>query len=274
MERRYVVTILVAILVFAVGAATQAAVLGHEQFDYSPPQANLISQNGGVGFSGGWYPTGFNAINQNNYLIGAGSLESGDLVNSANRMTSASLGQIGGIGRDLSVPVQSWQTTTRYMSVLIRPEGTLGQGRWNGFFGLYLDGSQNDMFVGKGGGGVMNRWVLESRGGGNQRASNANVYIDETALLVVKSEFTPGNDTFTLYVNPTPGGPEPVVGTVLNTLNLGTVGKLVVYSTGAFSLDEIRIGETFADVTPIPEPATLLLLAAGAFVVRIRKLCR
>ena len=106
MERRGFVTILAASLLFAANAATQAAVLAHEQFDYSPPQANLISQNGGAGFGGGWYPTGYNATNQDNYLVGAGSLEYGDLANSGNRMTSGSLSQIGGIGRDLLVSVQ------------------------------------------------------------------------------------------------------------------------------------------------------------------------
>jgi hypothetical protein len=78
----------------------------------------------------------------------------------------------------------------------------------------------------------------------------------------------------TLYVDPTPGGPEPGTGVVKSDTDL-TVGSnlginsLVVYSTGAFALDEIRVGSTFADVTAtaIPEPSTAVLAALGGAVL-------
>jgi hypothetical protein len=93
--------------------------------------------------------------------------------------------------------------------------------------------------------------------------------VGETALLVLKAEFLQGNDRFTLYVNPTPGGPEPATGPVVTGVDLGTVSGLAIYSTGAFSIDEIRLGPTFADVTPVvPLPSAayggLALLAVSA----------
>ncbi len=38
----------------------------------------------------------------------------------------------------------------------------------------------------------------------------------------------------------------------------------ILDSAGAFRVDEIRIGSTFASVTPASEPTTLALLVAGA----------
>jgi hypothetical protein len=81
---------------------------------------------------------------------------------------------------------------------------------------------------------------------------------------VLKAEFAAGNDRFTLYVNPTPGAPEPGAGVVKNNSNVGNVAGLTIYSTGAFSIDEFRLGETFADVTPIPEPASAVIALCAA----------
>jgi hypothetical protein len=83
---------------------------------------------------------------------------------------------------------------------------------------------------------------------------------------VLKAQLVPGNDLFTLYVNPIPGQPEPSAGILKNDLDLGAVSGLVLYSTGAHSVDEIRWGETFADVVPVPEPASWLLMALGASI--------
>jgi hypothetical protein len=63
-----------------------------------------------------------------------------------------------------------------------------------------------------------------------------------------------------MYVNPVPGGPEPGAGLVKNNSNVSNVAGVTLYSTGAFSIDELRLGETFADVTPaIPEPASMII---------------
>ena len=113
--------------------------------------------------------------------------------------------------------------------------------------------------------------MLEDRGGALQISSGVPTVVGETVFLVLKAEFTAGNDQFTLYVNPVPGAPEPGAGTVKNNSNVGTVAGLTIYSTGAFSIDELRLGETFADVTPVvPEPATWLI-ALFALTPRLRR---
>jgi Ca2+-binding RTX toxin-like protein len=58
----------------------------------------------------------------------------------------------------------------------------------------------------------------------------------------------------TLYVNPAPGGPEPTSGTVKDDSDYQTIDTVTIYSSGAFSIDEIRFGDTFADVTPTAAP--------------------
>lgn len=138
------------------------------------------------------------------------------------------------------------------MSVLLRPEGTLGAGTANGFFGIYLNGFASnddlpDLFIGKPGGGALGEYVVEDRGGSGQVSSGVAVR-PKPSLLVLKAEFFAGADRFTLFVNPTAGGPEPSGGAVKTGLDLGVVTGVTLYSGGAYSADEIRIGTTFADV--------------------------
>ncbi len=233
--------------------------------------ALLAGQNGGAGFSGPWQPGAFNASNTTNYAVAGGSLTFPGLATSGNSVTTGPLQAIGGLVRPFATPLGA-NGTTAYVSFLVRPDGTLNGGVFNGFFGLYLDGtaapSGNDLFIGKPGSGALGQYVLETRGGTGQVPSGGPAAVGNTTLLVVKAEFLAGNDRFTLYVNPTPGGPEPAAGAVKTDLDLGTVTGLSIYSTGAFSIDEVRVGTTFADVTPLavvatPAPSSLALLGLG-----------
>jgi hypothetical protein len=52
-------------------------------------------------------------------------------------------------------------------------------------------------------------------------------------------------------VNPAPGELEPTNGTVKDHTDLGITDTVLMYSTGAFSMDELRAGETFQSVLPI-----------------------
>jgi hypothetical protein len=70
--------------------------------------------------------------------------------------------------------------------------------------------------------------------------------------LVLRGDYTSGSDSFRLYVNPTPGAPEPASADATMTYDIGTQNGLGINAgnLGAASFDEIRIGTTFADVTP------------------------
>ena len=79
-------------------------------------------------------------------------------------------------------------------------------------------------------------------------------------------------DKFTLYMNPVPGAPEPLTGTVKQDADVAMISGLTLYSTGNYSIDEIRVGNTFADVTPIPEPSAVALLLLGTSLLLRRRL--
>ena len=76
---------------------------------------------------------------------------------------------------------------------------------------------------------------------------------------------TPGQDSFTYYVNPVPGETEPETGIVKNE-NLPGFGRFYIAAgnSAGFSIDEIRMGDTFSDVTPADQPRIVVLQAGDA----------
>jgi hypothetical protein len=192
---------------------------------------------------------GFNAF-ASGYVPKESSLCFARLETSGGSISAGAFNAINGAIRNLSQPLGQANSTV-YLSFLIQPQGTLNNGVFNGFFGLTLNVSLgNDLFIGKPGGGAEDQYVLEARGGAGQIPTHVQVKVGRTALLVLKAEFLAGNDVFTLYTNPTPGRPEPARGITKTDLDLGSVSRLGIYSTGAFVMDEIRIGSTYAEVVP------------------------
>lgn len=218
----------------------QAIPLAYEGFSLPLPPPF----HGGGGFSGSWNndlsPTlqGFSWSDSTLHLNGlqaSGGSVSGD---ASFTFSIAS--------RDLTPLVANFSTI--YVSFLLEPRGTLNEGAAGGFFGLFLRGASGFLFAGKPGGGAVDRYVLETLGGAAQVASDVPVVVGRTVLLVVKAQFSPGNDLFTLYVDPPVKGAEPAGGIVKTDLDLGTLTALGIYSGGAFAIDEIRVGTTYADV--------------------------
>lgn len=255
----------------ASAAPASAALSAYDGFTQGAAGTGLLGQGGGTGFSGTWAAGGFNASSNANYVLGSGSLSFGNLATSGGRVTTASTSAIAGLYRPLA-SAMGIDGTTRYFSFLVRPEGTMNEGAAGGFFGLVLEQSgEPELYTGKGGNPA--RYLIENRGGPLEPAAPVTPVIGETAFLVVKAQFAAGNDTFTLYANPTPGGAEPSAGVVKNNADMGSVTGLTIYSTGAFSLDELRVGDTYADVTPVPEPHALALagVIAGGLLARRRR---
>jgi autotransporter-associated beta strand protein len=245
---------LLANVVAAVVCAPPAhgAPIAYDGFDY-PAGSSLAGQNGGQGFAGAWYTGGYN-VSQSASVLASGSLSYPSLATAGNQVTTVAPSSINGVERDFASPISSG---TIYLSFLLCPEGTLDQGNSTGFFGVYLHGSSNDLFVGRPGAGATGNYVLEQRGGNgtDQSVSSGVPVVGQTEFLVVEAQLSSsGNDTFTLYANPTPGAPQPATGTVKQDLSIGTALGLVIYSLGAFNIDELRVGTTYADVTPASAP--------------------
>jgi hypothetical protein len=235
--------ILAASAVLVVSAPARASQVAYEGFRPSFP----IYANGGTGFNGPWTQGGFN-VSGSGYTPDEGSLCFAKLPSSGGSVSGPAFSAINGAVRNLASPIGQ-DNTTVYLSFLIQPQGTLHAGVFRGFFGLTLSGSLgSELFVGKPGGGADDQYVLEQRGGAFQVPSGASAVVGRTALLVVRADFRPGKDLFTLYVNPRPRDPEPSSGAVEADLDLGLVSRIGLYSTGAFAVDEVRIGTTYADV--------------------------
>jgi hypothetical protein len=113
-------------------------------------------------------------------------------------------------------------------------------------------------------------------GSGATYATNTGMILGSTNFFVIAYTFNPSttDDSVSLWVNPTPGGSLPAAdvtviansGTV-DAANLQVVGFKANSGTGAgnWVYDTLRIGDTWADVTPalVPEPSTVLLVGAG-----------
>jgi hypothetical protein len=220
----------------------------YEPFGYISGETAL-GESGGIGFSAPWSAGGFNASLHDNFVIASGSLAYPGLAVSGGHVSSSAQTSLSGLSRPLAHPIGQTGTATQYLSFLIQPEGVLDDGLFSGFFGLTLGSTQAELFVGKPG-GQTDDYVMEDRGGGGQVPSTTATVVGQAALLVVKIEVTPTLDRLTLYVNPHVGAPEPATGIVKEDPILNEFDSVLLYSTGAFSLDEIRIGDTFASVTP------------------------
>jgi len=274
MPRRMLPALVAAVMLIPVAAP--AGFIAEESFSY-PDRADLQGRNGGTGFATPWAQAGFAAQTAANFDVIAGSLTASEpslasFPTAGNHVATPAQAAITGIGRLLSNPLT---TGTYYISMLIGPDGPVGDGAFGGFFGLYLDsaaGDANDLFFGKP--GTRSQWSLETRGGTGQSASNFTAVSGRTDLLVLKADLRPGDDEFTLWVNrPLGGGDPPSFDARKVDLDVGTVSGLVLYGTGSFAADEIRIGTTYADVTvspaAVPEPSSVALLGlvgtAGGF---------
>jgi len=232
----------------------RAELLAYDGFDY-PSGGPLLARNGGSGFSSPWFPGGHNASIFQNFTVGDSSPGFGPLATSAGCVSASSADALAGLARALP-PGLGVPGTTAYVSVLVRPNSPASGGKFNNFFGLNLVSSLgNDVFVGRPGGGSIGHYVVEGRGGDRQRDSGVAAVEGRTVLLVLRVDFGPGVDRFTLHVNPAPGGDEPTTGTVKRDTDIGNVIGLNIYATGAFTLDEIRVGTTFADVVPVTPAA-------------------
>ena len=90
--------------------------------------------------------------------------------------------------------------------------------------------------------------------GGTVLRSNMPISVGQTSLLVLQMNFSTTGDTFSLYVNPTSlGSSAPTAANAQLTGSNITFSSLVYnagYTTQVSTIDELRLGQSFAAVTP------------------------
>lgn len=260
---------------FAVAAAllspssSRAYLQTYDGFDYSLGTPGSIDGfNGGIGWTNvvnsgaAWGAAGLGGAASEIVVNGSLTNPGGTLYATSNHVYSAG----GFAGRFFNIP-PNWAFPGQkyYFSFVMRPENTPAT---NHYYGLQLFSDNNnspegghDLFIGKTGtnlnygleyntnnivGGVTNTVFVDA-------FSSTAAVSNQTVLLVVRVTFAAGvPDSFALYVNPTPGVGEPVTPSATITDDIGTANGLGLNSGngGLVSFDEIRIGSTFASVTP------------------------
>jgi hypothetical protein len=220
-----------------------AELIAYEPFDYAA-SAPLVDANGGFGFASAWAAGGFNAKRFDLFQVAPGALEYPGLATKGTThvQAEATAQGIGGLGRALLKPLGT-ESGTYYLSFLHRPDGDAEYGSI-----VLGTGQGNELAIGKS--SSTGEYYISNRGGVGRILSGVPGEVGKTRLVVVKMEFLDGPDRFTLYMDPVPGEAEPANGFVKEDLDLKFADKLFLYSRAAWSVDELRLGTTWEDVTP------------------------
>ena len=265
--------------------ASRAQLVAYDGFNYTSGQS-LSGQNGGSGFGGAW-----------NLMLGTSQIQAGSLVpaapssglsESGNSLvaTPISSGQPEVANRTLAAPVSGTSGTSAWVSVVMKGSGLSGATSQGAL--IVSDGSGNGFSITTGafGQGIppnnpppSSTWSLGDASTGASEASS-NISSTLQSLLVARVTFASPNDTVALFVNPPLTGSPPASPTIsLPVPHAAFLSRIDVdYSSlggsGTSTLfDEIRLGNSFADVTPstpLPEPSTLLFagVAVAGLIVR------
>jgi len=235
-----------------------AALIALDDFNYaSGGDLNGQSGGGSFGFSDAW--TG-----NSTFDIGNGSLVSpvSQAPGVGNRMSAASYSANRDIHRTLTAPLGA-PGTTNYFSFLLQPNGLLHEGFAQGWFGFVLSGGF-PVYVDMG--SFTNKYGIEVSG--TSSLSSTTATIGQTVFVVLRIDFSGGGvDPARIYINPLPGN-EPVVASAAVLENgIGSVTTVGLTGPGAYSFDTLKIGTSWADVAPVPEPSTLALAPLGTLAL-------
>lgn len=217
------------------------SLLAYESFDY--PATTLNTANGGIGFANAWTRiAGSSAQVVTTSLTGPAGFPAAQ-GGAAEMNTTLTFSQT----RDLSTTLGA-DGTTSWFSFLLKPDGTAGG------MSLFIgdgDGATNTVNIGTAG----SDFLLGADSTGTGEKITGAVIGSQTYFLVVQADFAAGNDTITLYLDPTAGvsAPDslPAEKAVLTTADLGTftqIGLVGGFFSNNSQIDEIRVGTTFADV--------------------------
>jgi len=243
-----------------VGLPSARAVVTYDGFNDYAIGSSIWGQDGGSGWGRSWQDGGLEV------LVTAPGLTYAGLPTAPGAATSLPpSSSVAWYTRLLAAPV-GIDNSTLYLSFLLRPQA--GQ-PLSDYGGLNL----GDLFVGKSGinAGTDPRYGLE---GPTDDISSSSVAASpgETVFLVLKANFLPGNDHFDLFVNPLPGLLEPMTADATKSnRDVGMTDFIAINNAGNWTIDEIRIGDSFAAVSGAPVPGVPALLLGGLGVLAARR---
>ena len=247
----YATMVLAVFLAVTMAAPVASATpVASDSFDYAVP-GGLNGQVGGSGFgSNAWtFVSG-----QASPALAAGSMEytsgTSSLVTAGNKLQPASTSR-----STRNFPsVLSTTNQTYWVSFRIHHTGTGSLPSNHAGFSLFsgANGSGTEIFMGKGGNAT--NWGMWHSGGSSAQKSGAVSSADRDAFLVYKLEFTSGQVTISMWVNPALGAAPSGTPDASVTESHSTTIASLRFSTGSnasgYQFDEFRMGTTFADVSP------------------------
>ena len=235
----------------AAGRAT-AELIVYEPFNYAAGTP-LVGANQGIGFTSPWASGGWNARLFHLFQVAPGVLDYPGLATEGTTHVSGEpppdRSGIAGLGRTLASPLGR-EDGTYYLSFLHRPDGEEDYGSI-----VLGTGQGNELAIGKS--ASTGEYYISNRGGVGRVLSGVPGEVGRTRFVVVKMEFRAGPDRFTLYMDPVPGTAEPGDGVVKEDLDLQYAEKIFLYSRASWSVDEIRLGTSWEDVTPAGQGETV-----------------
>lgn len=270
------------LLAAALAPTAQAALFIQDQFlSGSTPTSGEYVANTGVTDTG---PTGGSIIGftgnwLNGNTNGPRSLASGLTYSDGSNSLVTAGGSINAPGntntrggRIVSSPITGTTTGTFYMSFLLQTNAASG-GNYRALelhSGGFSDSTNRTLQLGMGGTGTdftAGNYGLRINGNDSLKV---NLGAGNTAsnLFVLKFVLSDSNnsDTVTAYRNPTLGT-EPMTATGSTSGFNFAFDRVTManFQTGSQSLamDEFRFGDTYASVTPVPEPTAALLAVLG-----------
>jgi hypothetical protein len=237
-------------------SSAKATLIAEEEFNYGA--GALAGQNGGTGWSGAWTVSGAGgAVTTPGFSFTDSSL---NVLQTAGLKANFADGNNG----NFRLPILSPDDvgTTLYISFLgqITTPGT-------GYAGVSLfQGGAENLFLGKPNASA--NWGFDTKG--TNTKFTGTVPVTTLSLMVFRIDFG-ATTTVSMYINPTLGT-EPTVADVTATRGAFTWDTIRIQSGGGTSggVDEIRIGDTYASVTPtVPEPGGIAALLGGTALLGV-----
>lgn len=282
----------------------QANLIAHESFDYAPKATNdtlpggtgITGLNGGTGFSGAWNDFAVSTAVGRTGDLGTGIISSDPITFvSAGNMTSP-LSYTDTNGNELVTSGNQLRTSFGDGSVAERalPQtyGNDGETIWLSFLGQSYSNSNNRRWSGISLGGDLGYFGLAANNE-NTSANNANwsfanfgatpgdeEFIDtgiaagsgDPSFVLIRIDYKAGAEDIYMWVNPLLDvEPNILTADGSGSAALPTFDRIVVTGRWQSDYDEIRLGTSFASVTPVPEPGSIALLALSGIALLARR---
>ncbi len=251
-------------------ASAQAKLIAQESFNYAP--GALGPNNGGTGWTGGWY--GATGVN----MVTAGGFSWAGMTTSGNKARTG--GNDQNEWRKLPATYGGPNGGTIWVSFIGKGDTTAPPEYPTSYAGLSLFSGPNSepLFMGKP--TLHDNWGWDDDR--NKTPVQTNIPFTEEHLFVYRIDFGATAEQVRMFVDPAPNVIPLNSTAVLTSTNWAPFSfDRIRIASGCdpdpqVSIDEIKIGTTFTDVGPlvvsaVPEPGSLSIISLGVVLLRRRR---